>query len=245
MVLGASNTRGRQAAGFEHIDQARRDMSVTRRQVGMWVGMSAAVALTAGAMITSAAANTEAAAIVGAPAPQFSAMNSAGETISLSDFAGKRVVLEWTNDGCPFVQKHYDPSHNNMQTMQSELTAGDDGVIWLSVISSAPGKQGYADGARADRLTEERGAAPSHVLLDPQGDLGRLYGAQTTPHMYVIDQDGPATLVYAGAIDSNSSANPDDIPDATNYVTAALSNLEAGEPVEIAQTKAYGCSVKY
>lgn len=179
------------------------------------------------------------AATVGQPAPSFSAVDSNGKTYALPDLKGKTVVLEWTNDGCPFVKKHY--GSGNMQALQKDATAQD--VVWLSVVSSAPGAQGFADGARANELTEKRGAHPSAVLLDPQGKLGHLYGAQTTPHMFVIDKAG--TLVYNGAIDSLPSSDPDDIAKATNYVNQALSQLAAGQSVTPPTTKPYGCSVKY
>lgn len=212
----------------------------TRRHLTLAAGMTAAVALTAGSLIAfTAEAGTNPAAP--APAPAFTAVNSNGETVSLSDFAGKTVVLEWTNDGCPFVKKHYATPPANMQSMQKAAAAND--VVWLSVISSAPGKQGHVDGPGANALTAAYGASPAHVLLDPAGDLGRLYGAKTTPHMYVITGDG--ALVYNGAIDSNPSSKVADIAGATNYVTAALANISAGEPVAIASSKPYGCSVKY
>lgn len=175
----------------------------------------------------------------GNAAPEFTATDSNGVTHNLSDFAGKTVVLEWTNDGCPYVKKHY--GSGNMQALQE--AASDDGVVWLTVISSAPGKQGYVDGAGANALTESYGASPTAVLLDPAGDLGRLYDAKTTPHMYVIN--GGGTLVYQGAIDSNRSHDPATIPGATNYVTAALDAVKNGENPEMVQSEAYGCSVKY
>lgn len=213
-------------------------MQITRRHLSLAAGMAAAVALTAGALIASTA---EAAPATGLAAPDFSGVTSAGETISLSDFAGKTVVLEWTNDGCPFVQKHYTSPPSNMQTLQKSAAADD--VVWISVISSAPGKQGFADGARADALTAERGAAPAHVVLDPDGTIGKLYGAKTTPHMFVISADG--ALAYDGAIDSKATAKVSDIATATNYVTAALADIEAGKPVATPVSKPYGCSVKY
>jgi peroxiredoxin len=213
-------------------------MQITRRHLSLAAGMAAAVALTAGALIASTA---EAAPATGLAAPDFSGVTSAGETISLSDFAGKTVVLEWTNDGCPFVQKHYTSPPSNMQTLQKSAAADD--VVWISVISSAPGKQGFADGARADALTDERGAAPAHVVLDPDGTIGKLYGAKTTPHMFVISADG--ALAYDGAIDSKATAKVSDIATATNYVTAALADIEAGRPVATPVSKPYGCSVKY
>lgn len=211
-----------------------------RRNIGIATGMALAVGLTAGALIASTS-EAVADATIGADAPGFTALTSDGTELSLSDFAGKTVVLEWTNDGCPFVQKHYDESHRNMQTLQTG--ALEDDVVWLSVISSAPGKQGHVSADEANALSEARGAVPRAVLLDESGDIGRLYGAKTTPHMYVITADG--ALAYQGAIDSNRSANPADIPAATNYVTAALESVATGTPVETTVTKAYGCSVKY
>lgn len=169
-----------------------------------------------------------------------SVVDSNGVTHNLSDFAGQKVVLEWTNHGCPYVKKHYNT--NNMQTLQAETTAGGD-LVWLSVISSAPGKQGYVDGEGANELTETRNANPTAVVLDPEGTMGRTFSAKTTPHMYVIDED--QTLVYQGAIDDNRSANPATVDGAKNYVRAALADLEAGNPVETAETAPYGCSVKY
>lgn len=176
---------------------------------------------------------------VGAPAPAFSAVDSNGKTVSLADYKGKHVVLEWTNDGCPFVKKHY--GSGNMQSLQKEFTAQN--VIWLSVISSAPGQQGYVDGAAANKLTAARGAAPTAVLLDPKGDIGRLYGAKTTPHLFVIDPAGK--LEYAGGIDSIASPDPADIAGATPFLKVALSEALAGKPISTPVTKPYGCSVKY
>lgn len=213
-------------------------MQITRRHLSLAAGMATAVALSAGALIASTA---QAAPATGAAAPAFSGVTSAGETISLSDFAGKTVVLEWTNDGCPFVKKHYATPPANMQTLQKSAAADD--IVWISVISSAKGEQGHADGARANELTTSRGAAPAHVVLDEAGTIGKLYGAKTTPHMFIITPDGE--LVYDGAIDSKPSAKVEDIASATNYVTAALADLEAGKPVATPVTKPYGCSVKY
>lgn len=209
-----------------------------RRNITLAAGMAAAVALSAGALIASTA---QASPVVEAAAPAFTGTNSMGETVSLSDFAGKTVVLEWTNDGCPFVKKHYAEPIKNMQTLQGD--AAEDDIVWLSVISSAEGKQGYVEAAAANELTTSRGAAPHGVILDTSGEIGRLYGAKTTPHMFIIDGEG--MMQYQGAIDSKASASPADIEGATNYVTAALDSLAAGEPVAEAQTKPYGCSVKY
>lgn len=180
-----------------------------------------------------------AAATVDAPAPAFTATTADGKTVSLADFKGKTVVLEWTNHDCPYVRKHY--GSGNMQTQQKAATG--QGVVWLQVISSAPGQQGFVDGASAAKLNSERGAAPTATLLDPKGELGRLYGAQTTPHMYVIKADG--TLVYKGGIDSIASADKADIAKAEPYVTEALAAVAAGRKVEKASTRPYGCSVKY
>ncbi len=198
-------------------------------------GAGAAAVLTAAALVVSSAN----AAPPGNVAPSFSEVNTAGKTVSLADFKGKTVVLEWTNDGCPFVKKHY--GSQNMQNTQAAATA--DGAVWLSVISSKPGSQGHATAAQADKLTADRGAKPTHVLLDPDGSMGRAYGAKTTPHMYIITPDGK--IAYNGAIDSIQSAKVDDIPKATNYVTAALANLKAGKAPDPALTVPYGCDVKY
>ncbi|MFN3231604.1 MAG: thioredoxin family protein [Alphaproteobacteria bacterium] len=176
---------------------------------------------------------------VGAEAPAFSGTTTTGETVSLSDFEGQKVVLEWTNHDCPFVVKHY--GSNNMQTLQEQLTGED--VVWLTVISSAPGKQGHVSPEEADALTESRGAAPTHVILDESGEIGRAYNAKTTPEMFLIMPD--QTLAYMGAIDSIRSARQSDIPKATNYLQAAYSEAKAGQPVTMAQTTPYGCSVKY
>lgn len=177
--------------------------------------------------------------VIGQAAPDFTATASDGKAVKLSDYKGKTVVLEWTNDGCPFVKKHY--GSGNMQKLQKEAAA--EGIVWLSVISSAPGEQGHVDGAGADKLTKERAAAPAAVLLDPSGALGKLYAAKTTPHMFVIGKDG--VLAYAGAIDDKPSTDADDISKAINYVQQALAELKAGKPVSVSSTASYGCGVKY
>ncbi len=211
----------------------------TRRNLGLAAGMATAVALTAGAMIAFSA---NAAPITGEAAPGFTnAVTATGETISLSDFAGQTVVMEWTNHDCPFVKKHYAEPVKNMQTLQSDATS--TGTVWIQVISSAPGKQGYLEAEGALAKNTERGAAPTYTILDPSGDIGRAYDAKTTPHMYVIESDG--NLAYAGAIDSIRSAKVDDIAVATNYVTAALTAVASGAAPEVATAKPYGCSVKY
>jgi len=166
--------------------------------------------------------------------------DSNGVAHNLSDFSGKRVILEWTNDGCPYVQKHYDT--DNMQALQKEATLDGD-TVWLSVISSAPGKQGYVTGEGANELTMSRDAAPNAVILDPAGEMGKTFAAKTTPHMYIINEGG--TLVYQGAIDDNPSARKSTVAGAKNYVRAAISDLDAGRSVAEADTAPYGCSVKY
>jgi peroxiredoxin len=175
----------------------------------------------------------------GKPAPDFTATDTAGKTWRLADFAGKTLILEWTNHDCPYVRKHYDSG--NMQALQKEATA--KGAIWLSVISSAPGKQGHVSPQEADGLTSARGATPTAVVLDPQGTLGRAYGAQTTPHLFVIDPHG--TLVFMGGIDDRPTTDPADVPGAKNFIRLALADLETGRPVAQAVSRPYGCSVKY
>ncbi len=174
---------------------------------------------------------------VGDAAPAFTAAASNGASVSLAADRGKIVVLEWTNHECPYVRKHYETG--NMQALQRETIS--QGVVWLTVISSAPGEQGYVSPARANELTTRRGAAPTAVLLDPKGTVGKMYGATNTPHMYVIDKAG--ILVYAGAIDDRPTTRTSDVPDAHNYVRAAA--VVAGQPVKTPVTRAYGCTVKY
>ncbi|MEM8987875.1 MAG: redoxin domain-containing protein [Pseudomonadota bacterium] len=180
-----------------------------------------------------------ASAVVGEAAPGFVGDTSDGTGVSLADYAGKTVVLEWTNHDCPYVKKHYDTG--NMQGLQT--AAADEDVVWLSVISSAPGKQGHVSGAKANTLTTSRNAAPAAVVLDESGEIGKLYGAKTTPHMYVIDGEG--VLRYAGAIDDKRSTKPATVEGATNYVSLALADMAEGRDVGIAETAPYGCSVKY
>lgn len=178
-------------------------------------------------------------AAVAKPAPDFTATDSNGKSFTLSALKGRTVVLEWTNHECPYTIKHY--RSGNMQALQAEAAA--TGVVWLTVASSAPGQQGYVDAAAANRLTAERGAHPAAVLLDPKGDLGHLYEARSTPHMFVIDAQGG--LAYAGAIDDKPSADPGDIAGAHNHVRAALAALAVGRRPQPAATRPYGCSIKY
>jgi hypothetical protein len=175
----------------------------------------------------------------GAAAPAFSVRDANGQTRTLAEFAGRTVVLEWTNHGCPYVRKHYDAG--NMQGLQREATA--QGVVWLQVISSAEGQQGYLDGPGALARVQTDNAAPSGTLLDASGAMGRAYGATNTPHMFIINGEG--VVVYQGAIDDRPSARPDTLQGANNYVRAALADLRAGRAVQVATTTAYGCSVKY
>lgn len=175
---------------------------------------------------------------VGQVAPAFTLTDSKGQSHSLADFAGKTVVLEWTNHECPFVVKHYS---GNMQALQKQF--GTDDVVWLTVISSAPGKQGHVSGTKADELTSSRNAMPDAVLFDETGVTGKAYDAKTTPHMYVIDKKG--VLQYMGGIDSIPSAKVDDIAKATPYFSDALTAVLAGNPANPAVTKPYGCSIKY
>lgn len=178
-------------------------------------------------------------AIVGNPAPDFTATDSNGKSHSLSDYKGKVVVLEWLNHDCPFVVKHY--NSGNMQKLQK--TCAEKGVVWFSIISSAPGKQGYCTPEEANELAEQKKAFPAAVLLDPDGVVGKLYDAKTTPHMYIINSDG--VLVYNGGIDDIRSANVDDIAKAKNYVQLALDEVLAGKEVSVKTSRPYGCSVKY
>lgn len=180
-----------------------------------------------------------ASAVVGQPAPAFSARDTGGKTVNLADFKGKHVVLEWLNPGCPYVRKHYDAK--NMQATQK--AAADKGVVWLAVNSTAPEYGDYLAPAQLAAWMKEQGAAATATLMDEDGKLGRAYGARTTPHMYVIDPQG--RLVYAGAIDDKPTSRASDIPGAVNHVNVALAESLAGKPVSTASTRAYGCTVKY
>ena len=179
------------------------------------------------------------AARIGDPAPNFTATDTNGQTHKLSDYAGKFVVLEWHNRGCPYTQKHY--NSGNMENLQREWTGR--GVIWLTVISSAPSKQGFVTASDENAYVKQVNAAPTAVLLDPTGTVGHLYDAKTTPHMFIINPQG--TLIYNGAIDDRPTADRSDINGAKNYVSAALGEALAGKPVTTPTTRPYGCSVKY
>lgn len=183
--------------------------------------------------------SSHAAPQIGKPAPDFTLPDLDGKKHTLSEYKGKIVVLEWINHGCPFVVKHY--SSGNMQAVQKEAT--EKGIVWLSICSSAPGKEGHMSPDEAKKKSKEVGSAASAYLIDEKGEVGQMYGAKVTPEIYIIDKEG--NLVYHGAIDSIKSTNPADIPKATNYVRKALEEILAGKPVSEPKTKAYGCSVKY
>ena len=212
---------------------------VTRRRFLTDTGLGALAAAGAGALGAPGAVRANAPAKVGTAAPAFSLPATSGSSQSLGDLKGKIVVLEWTNHECPYVRKHYESG--NMQGLQREATG--QGVVWLTIISSSPGTQGYVTPPQADELTTSRKAAPTAVLLDPKGTVGKLYGATNTPHMYVIDRAG--MLAYAGAIDDRPTSRKSDVQGANNYVRAALQSVAAGEPVKTPVTRAYGCTVKY
>jgi peroxiredoxin len=178
-------------------------------------------------------------AVVGSPAPAFTATDSHGQTRSLTEYRGKYVVLEWHNHDCPFTKKHY--ASGNMQSLQKEWTA--KGVVWFTVISSAPGEQGYMTDAEENAYIEQMHAVPTAVLMDPEGKLGHFFSARTTPEMYVIDPEGK--LIYEGAIDDHATPDVSDIKGADNYLSDALMEAMAGKPIAHAYTRSYGCAVKY
>jgi hypothetical protein len=180
---------------------------------------------------------------VGAPAPLFTALDTKGTSHALETYRGQWVVLEWVNHSCPYTKKHYksvDGRPGNTQAMQRDYA---NRVVWLSIVSSAPGKQGFTSAEEADELTQEKGAAPKAVIRDTAGVLGRMYGARTTPQYAIIDPQG--VLRYAGAVDSRNSSSAKDIAGATNYVRAALDAGLAGQPIAVTNTQPYGCDVKY
>jgi hypothetical protein len=180
---------------------------------------------------------------VGAAAPSFAAVDTRGNSHSLADYAGKWVVLEWFNHGCPATKKHYAQVNGvgNTQAMQQDYTKR--GVIWLSVVSSGPGRQGHTSAKKANDQAQDKGATPTAIIRDTAGVLGRLYGARNTPQYAIVDPQG--VLRYAGAIDDRPTWSSKDVPGATNYVRAALDSGLAGRPIAIAQTQPYGCEVKY
>ena len=208
-------------------------MTLTRRT---WLALTSMLAVPAAAGLPKRAL---AAPAIGQAAPDFVATDTHGQTVKLADLRGKTVVLEWTNDGCPYVGKWY--RSGAMQQLQRDATG--QGAVWLTVISSAPGEQGYADGARANELTATRHAEPTHVLLDPKGTLGHLYGAETTPHIFVITPEGK--LAYMGGADSVASTRIDDMARAEPYAREAILAVLHNQPVQHSVTRPYGCTVKY
>ena len=207
--------------------------------MNVWKPILVVTAVAATTWLATSAARAADAPKVGQPAPAFTATDMNGTSRSLSEFKGKYVVLEWHNQSCPFVKKHYDSG--NMQKLQKELTG--KGAVWLSIISSAPGAQGYVTAEEEKKYLAEKQAAPTHVLFDPEGTIGHAYGAKTTPHMFVIDDQG--VLIYAGAIDDNPSSDAAGAATAKNYVRAAYEEASSGKPVSTASTAPYGCGVKY
>jgi alkyl hydroperoxide reductase subunit AhpC len=212
--------------------KTRRAYLQTTLAVGALAAISAAIGLAPGA-------GAKPPLSVGQAAPDFTALDTSGKPVKLADLKGKTVVLEWSNHDCPYVVKHY--TSGNMQAIQKD--AAKDGVVWLTIVSSAPGEQGHVAPKKADDLTKNRGAAPAAVLLDPDGKLGRQYDARVTPHMFVIDKSG--VLQYMGGIDDKATSNSADIKSAKPYVRLALASVVKGEKVADAVTKPYGCGVKY
>ncbi|HEX8572374.1 MAG TPA: redoxin family protein [Allosphingosinicella sp.] len=205
---------------------------------------AAALAAASALSFTLAACSPDAASAladlpVGKAAPAFSASGADGRLVSLSDFRGKTVVLEWSNPECPTVKKHYESG--NMQKTQAEAAAA--GVVWLTINSSAEGQQGYMTPARAKAFAAAQPSRRTAYLLDPKGEVGRAYGAKATPHLYIVNADG--TLVYNGGIDDKPTTDKADIAGARNHVLAALSELKAGKPISVPTSRAYGCNVKY
>lgn len=188
-------------------------------------------------LLASASAGAE--PVVGQPAPTFTGTAVEGDSLNLADLHGKTVILEWTNHECPFVQKHYESG--NIPKLQKQ--AASQGIVWLQVISSVPGKQGFVEPATAKKLNQDRGATPANTILDASGAIGKLYAATNTPQLFIIDPKG--ILLYKGGIDSIASADKEDIASAENYIDSALKELAAGKPISKAATKPYGCTVKY
>lgn len=199
------------------------------KKLGSWPAIMVATALVVPAW----------AARVGEKAPDFAATDSNGVKRTLPEYAGKYLVLEWHNNGCPYVRKQY--NSGNMQKLQKEWTGR--GVVWLTVISSAPGQQGYVTAEEENAYAKQMNAAPTAVLLDPTGRLGHLYDAKTSPHMFIIDPSGK--LVYNGAIDDQPTPDPASVAGAKNYVSQALTEAMAGKSVSVPTSRPYGCSVKY
>lgn len=218
---------------------------LNRRNILIGAAVAFAAALTAGALIAGGNGDENPVAAEATPvsadgmAPDFTAVDLEGRVRTLAEFRGRTVILEWTNKDCPYVRKHY--NSGNMQETQRAAAAA--GAVWLTVLSSAPGEQGFLDASGAAANLRAVNASPTAMLLDPEGVVGRAYGARTTPHMYIIDAEG--RLVYQGAIDDRPTANPDSLEGATNFVLAALNDMQAGRAVQTPETTAYGCDIKY
>lgn len=209
------------------------------QQLSLYVLFPALLIMAAAFMWPEDAVPVPASPEIGAPAPDFTLQGTDGETYTLSDLEGQYVVLEWLNFGCPYVKRHY--QSGNMPGLQAEYT--DQGVVWLSIVSSAPGKQGHYPPDEMNAVNAERGGQQTAILMDPTGEVGLTYGAQTTPHMYVISPEG--TLLYKGGIDDKPRASLEETQTATNYVSAALDAAMNGEEISVTAAPPYGCEVKY
>ena len=190
-------------------------------------------------MVSAISFSAFAAPEIGKPAPDFKVMDTNNKTVKLSELKGKTVVLEWTNPECPFVKKHYEAG--NMQ--QTQKTAKAEGAVWIAINSSALGREGHQSREEANHHARDIGMDADHIILDEKGDIGQLYEAKTTPHMFVVDAKG--NIAYMGAIDNKPTVDKADIVHATNYVTQAVHALKTGKKIEEANTKPYGCGVKY
>jgi peroxiredoxin len=209
------------------------------RRLGTWRAVVYTAVAVAALVIMLAGVLAARAATVGQQAPTFTGTDSQGQKISLDQYRGKYVVLEWTNRECPYTKKQYDSG--NMQALQKEWTA--KGVVWLTILSSAKDEQGYLNAAQENAQMARVHAHPTAAVLDPSGTIGREYGAKTTPHMFIIDPQGK--LIYDGAIDNKPTTDVADVKGSKNYVSDALTEAMAGQPVQVASTRPYGCSVKY
>lgn len=213
---------------------------ISRRSLSVLLAASAAVAAVSTAVFTAFFTGGAMAQVApGQAAPEFTLTELGGKPVNLADFRGKFVVLEWNNPACPFVMKHY--GSGNMQGLQKRATG--DGIVWLTINSTATSHSEFLKPGELNTWLKQQGAAPSFAMLDPDGKVGRAYGARTTPHMYIIDPQGK--LVYAGAIDDKRSTNVADVKTATNHVVTALAEVRAGKPVTVPTTSPYGCSIKY
>ncbi len=208
---------------------------ISRRNISLMAGVACAAALTAGAIIS---ADAQEAPAIGAPAPDFTVETVSGETFSMADYADRTVVLEWVNPGCPYVQRHYNTG--SIPSMQVDATADD--VVWVAVNSTNPNHRDYLEGAELQAYVDEHGGAPSALILDPEGEIGRLYDARRTPDIFIVHE---GEVAYIGAVDDRNTADAAAAEGATNYVRAALTSISAGEEIAQPETLRYGCTVKY